>query len=76
MSAEIFRLELVTGGRTNTKGTATNIKREAKTFNKYVNPGSGDFWNEQCMAIHGLHPTHKIIVSAYTMAVVWHPFEE
>ena len=45
MSAEIFRKELVPGGRTNTIYTATNIKREADTFKKYVSPGSGAFGN-------------------------------
>ena len=73
---EIFRLELVPGGRKNTKYKSTNIKREADTFNKYVNPGSGDLWNENCMAIHGFHPTHKSIASADPMAVVWCQFEE
>ena len=33
-------------------------------------------WNEQCTDIHGLHPTHKIIVSAYPMAAVWRQFKE
>ena len=47
MTSEIFRLELVPGERKNTKDTATNIKREADTFNKYVNPGSEALWNEQ-----------------------------
>ena len=76
MTSEIFQLELVPGERKNTKDTATNIKREADTFNKYVNPGSEALWNEQCTAIHGLHPTHKSIVSVDTMAVVWCQFEE
>ena len=76
MSAEIFRLELVRGVRENTKDTATNIEIEADTFNKYLNPISGDFLNEQCTAIHGLHPTHKSKVYADPMAIVWRQFEE
>ena len=47
MSAEVFRIDLVPGGKTHTKDTATNINREADTFNKYVNPGSEVLWNEQ-----------------------------
>ena len=39
MSDEIFRLALVPGGSKTTKYKATNINREADTFNKYVNTG-------------------------------------
>ena len=76
MSAEIFRLELVPGGRTNIKYTANNINRESNTFNIYANPVSGYLWNEQCTTIYVLHTTHKIIVSEDLMAVVWRQFKE
>ena len=76
MSAEIFRIELVPGGRKNKKYTSNNIRIEANKFKKYVNPGSWYFWNDQCTDIHGLHPNHKSIVSAYLMAIVWRQFEE
>ena len=70
MSAEIFRIDLIPGVRINTKDTATNIKREDETFNKYVSPVSGAVWNEYCMAIHELHQNHKSVFSADLMAKV------
>ena len=76
MSAEIYWLELVPGGGTNKRDTGTNIKREAGTFNKYVNSVSRALWNEQCTEIHEFHPTHKRQVSADPMAIVWSQFEE
>ena len=76
MSAETFHLEFFPGGKTNKKYTATKIKREAYTFNKYVNPDSGDLWNEQCTAIHRLHPTNKSIVAVFPITVVWSQFKE
>ena len=67
---------MVPVGRKNTKDTATNIEIEAETFNKYVNNGSGYLFNEKCTTIHGLHPTHKRMVSTYKMVVVWNQFKE
>ena len=63
MIDEVFQVELVPGGRTNTKDTEININREPNKINKYVNPGSGALWNEQCKAIHVFYRTHKSIVS-------------
>ena len=47
MSGEIFRLALEQGGKSKRKDTATSVRREVDTFNKYVNPGSGAIWSEQ-----------------------------
>ena len=48
--------------------------REPVTFNRYVNPGRGVHFEEQCVAVHGIHPSDPRIVEADPMTVVWRDF--
>eukprot|EP00956_Cyclotella_meneghiniana_P013939 scaffold20501_cov80-Cyclotella_meneghiniana.AAC.1 len=57
-----------------TRDTLTEVFREPVTFNRYVNPGSGVHFEEQCVAVHGIHPSDPRIVGADKMSVVWADF--
>eukprot|EP00956_Cyclotella_meneghiniana_P022924 scaffold43919_cov42-Cyclotella_meneghiniana.AAC.1 len=41
---------------------------------QYVNPGSGVHFEEQCVAVHGIHPSDPRIIGADKMSVVWADF--
>ena len=52
----------------------TDIRRDATTFNKYVNPGINEIWSDVASAVHGLHSRDPIIVSAASMPSLWDDF--
>ena len=72
MSGELIRLDL--NGTSPGSDTASNIRRDAATFNEYVNPGEEAEWDEYGLGIHGLSPSDKRIVEAGDMTVVWNKF--
>ena len=43
-------------------------------FNRYVDPGSGVHFEEQCVAVHGIHSSDHCIIGANKMDVVWQDF--
>ena len=74
LSAEISRIEIEQHGNSCTKDIAEHIYREPNTFNMYVNPGRGVFFEESAVAVHGIHPSDPRIVNASEMRIVWMTF--
>ncbi len=50
------------------------VYREPVTFNRYVNPGSGVHFEEQCKAVHGIQNSDPCIVCTDKMELVWGDF--
>ena len=83
MSAEIVRLDVVPSitkkGNNKEKPQrdkdySKNVRREADTFNTYVQPSEGVIWNGHLTSIHGLHANHPEIHMADKMDRVWGEF--
>jgi hypothetical protein len=51
-----------------------NVYREPETFNRYVNPGEGVWFEEATVAVHGIHPSDSRITGADKIGVVWREF--
>jgi hypothetical protein len=65
LSAELFRLNSV-------DPTRSDYIREPQTFNHYVRPPDGTFWNEEaCQRSHGLTAQSPQIQSASPFVTVW-----
>ena len=76
ISGELTRDDLVPGGSSTGKDSATNIRRKDATFNSYINPGKDALWPDQYTTINGLAATHPKILGAPKMDVVWFEFEQ
>ena len=50
------------------------VYREPVMFSRYVNPGSGVHFEEQCVAVHGIHSLDPCIVGTNKIDVVWRDF--
>jgi len=59
--------------KTTAKGIVVtgDIRRDAATFNKYVNPGEGAIYGDHSTARHGLTATHPSIIDAGEIYPVW-----
>ena len=56
------------------KDEVHEVYREPNTFNRYINPGRGVHFEEQCLAVHGIHPSDPRITQADKISVVWRDF--
>ena len=74
LSADISKLKIHLTGTSEGKDTMTDIRRDATTFNKYVNPGINEIWSDVASAVHVLHSRDPIIVSAASMPSLWDDF--
>ena len=73
----LFHVDLETGGKNcgiiqlATIAYDVDKKRALDDgFNKYINPGSR-YWDDNCIAIHGIQPNDKRITGADGIAKVW-----
>ena len=74
LSTGMNRVVIKQTGKSMSKDTITDSTRVVTTFNRYIHPGDGAWFEKSCVAVHEIHASDQRIFTADRRDIVRHDF--